>query len=1019
MSRHRRRFVLVLLVAGLAPAAATPQSGSWNANTAGTYNWSLAGDWLNGIVADGADNTATFATAGLSGDITVNLDSARTIGVLVFDNPTNTFGWTIQGGNSLTLSNAGGPTIAVNNASITATIATPLAGSFTKTGPGTLALTGNNNGLTGGVTVSAGVLAAKLGSLGTGPVTLAGGTLAVGPKLVLDGFGGIANTSTAFNYDSNLWQLNGAGSFPSPNVFQVTPATGGSTSLWNKSQVSIAAPFTIKYTLTNLIAAGSGLTVGFQKAGNTAIGSGIPPGIGLAMNAGGSGSGIAVYINGTITNPFSPTAPVNFGTQNNPTNFTLSWDGTNLDVRLVQGSNSYDSGPLPMDILGTVGTSAYFGFTGSTGGVLSQTQISNFSYTSPGYNTPLVPLPGSYANNVVVTSSSTIQVTAPSGAPTVTMGKLTMAAGTTLTVSPDPANPAGSPFGLTFTGTTLNGPATLNVPNNAAGIGTLSLGPLTDFSGKSAITMTGGGNLAVTGGTLGGRLNLGTGNLSMTGTSFAVGSLAGTGGTLSGNGTTTITLTMGSDNTDSAYAGNIVNGSTGAVSIVKTGSGTQSLSGANTYSGGTSINNGTLAVPADTTLGTGAVTIAPLGTLAYTANTTTTRTFSLGGGSLAAAAGATVTLNGNTVSGGFLGGPGTFSTDAKNGARFANGTSQASATINSNSGTDRFVNFTNYGAVNIAANIGSATPVTLNSVTNSGSITIGANTVVNATNFQSYGVMVIAPGTGGAMTQLVNPGTSSLFFSGGSRTQIGDPRQAPLLNAGIDLRGHDLNIAGGLFVNDGFIIDSSGSGTAQVVADAGSLVKGNSAPLMTTVNGGKFQAGDPIGLSHGPTVFGPNGMTNFVFDIDDATGTAGPAPDAAGHVSGWSTITEDSRGFTWAGAWNIHLQTLLNPATVGTNGVEGPMDHFDPSKPYSWLFAQWVGTYNGPTDPTTLSAQTGFDTSGFANPITGSFGWQLDLAGKTLSLTYTPTAAPEPGTLALVAAAAGGWLVWRRNKKSP
>jgi autotransporter-associated beta strand protein len=580
MSRHLRPFVVVLLTAGLVPAAATAQSGSWNANTAGSYNWSLAGNWLNDSIADGANNTATFATAGLTGDITVNLDSVRTIGALVFDNPTNTFGWTITGSNSLTLSNSasGGPTIEVNNGAITATIASPLAG-----------------------------------------------------------------------------------------------------------------------------------TQGFTK----------------------------------------------------------------------------------------------------------------------------------------------------------------------------------------------------------------------------------------------------------------------------------------------------------------TGSGTLNLTGTNSYSGTVTVSDGTLAVTGDANLGTAAVTLSALATLAYSTTATTSRTFNLSGGTLAANSGATVTLNGNTVSGGFLAGPGTFSTDPTNGARFAGATAQSNATISSNSGADRFTNFTNNGTVNIAASNTAASPVTLSGFSNEGggSLTIGPNTYVNATNFQSYGTVNILAGTGGGVTQLTNAGTSPLGFNGGSRTQIGDPRQAPLLNAGIDLHGHDLDVAGGLFVNDGFIIDSSGTGTAQMVV-AGSLVKGSGAPLMTTSNGGKFQAGDPIGLSHGPTVFGPNGMTNFVFDIDDATGTAGPAPDAAGHVSGWSTITEDSRGFTWAGAWNMHLQTLLNPATVGTNGMEGPMDQFDPSKPYSWTFAQWAGTYNGPTDPATLAAQTGFDTSGFANPIAGTFGWQLDVAGKTLSLTYTPT--PEPGSLALVAAAAGGFLGRRR-----
>src|SRR5207237_6189831 len=118
-----------------------------------------AGNWSGGVIADGADHTANFTTAGLTGAITINLDTPRTIGALVFDNPSNTFGWTISGPNVLTLSKTGTPTIAVNNASITATISVPLAGTqgFTFSGPGTLALAANST-LTGPITVASGNL---------------------------------------------------------------------------------------------------------------------------------------------------------------------------------------------------------------------------------------------------------------------------------------------------------------------------------------------------------------------------------------------------------------------------------------------------------------------------------------------------------------------------------------------------------------------------------------------------------------------------------------------------------------------------------------------------------------------------------------------------------------------------------------------------------------------------------------------------------------------------------------------
>jgi hypothetical protein len=59
-----------------------------------------------------------------------------------------------------------------------------------------------------------------------------------------------------------------------------------------------------------------------------------------------------------------------------------------------------------------------------------------------------------------------------------------------------------------------------------------------------------------------------------------------------------------------------------------------------------------------------------------------------------------------------------------------------------------------------------------------------------------------------------------------------------------------------------------------------------------------------------------------------------------------------------------------------------------------------------------LDAATSFDTSGFVNPVAGTFGWSL--GGSSLSLTYTPTAVPEPGTFVLIGAAAtANW--WRRR----
>ena len=236
--------------------------------------------------------------------------------------------------------------------------------------------------------------------------------------------------------------------------------------------IPTGGPFTASFTLTNLInsdvTAAGGITFGFQNHGLNALGgtgngfgyAGITPSAALAINLyspntqGSMGVGVGVLTNGASPSTIEPMVPAGAdGSFGDPIQVVLKYDGTNLNATFIQEANVH-SMSFPLNIAAPVGSSAYFGFTGSFSTFFSQYQISNFSFTSPGYNSPTLPLPGVYANNVVVTNSSTIQVTAPAGVPTVAMGTLTMGSGTMLTIIPDPSHPAGTPFGLTFTGAT-------------------------------------------------------------------------------------------------------------------------------------------------------------------------------------------------------------------------------------------------------------------------------------------------------------------------------------------------------------------------------------------------------------------------------------------------------------------------------------------------------------------------------------------------------------------------------------
>jgi autotransporter-associated beta strand protein len=74
--------------------------------------------------------------------------------------------------------------------------------------------------------------------------------------------------------------------------------------------------------------------------------------------------------------------------------------------------------------------------------------------------------------------------------------------------------------------------------------------------------------------------------LDLHGFSPTLGALNGTGGAVQSNVAGAVAFTIGNGGAGGSYAGTLANGS-GAVSLIKTGAGTQTLSGNNTYGGGT------------------------------------------------------------------------------------------------------------------------------------------------------------------------------------------------------------------------------------------------------------------------------------------------------------------------------------------------------------------------------------------------------------------------------------------------
>jgi autotransporter-associated beta strand protein len=558
---------------------------------------------------------------------------------------------------------------------------------------------------------------------------------------------------------------------------------------------------------------------------------------------------------------------------------------------------------------------------------------------------------------------------------------------------------------------TITNDATSNVAffqNSTAGSATIANSGTTTFIQNSTAgnaTITNAGTLKFGGQSTGGNATITNGATATTDFSASSGPNGDhrlSAGSIAGGGLFALgqnQLTVGGNNLSTTVTGVIADGGasggTGA-SLVKTGTGTLTLSGNNTYSGGTSINGGTVAISADGNLGAASGNLRfGGGTLRFLAGVTTNRAVTLnagggivdtngnnatfastvsGAGSLTKTGAGTLTLGGNNTYGGgtaINGGTLAISADNNLGAaggnlafdggtlRFLAGvTTNRAVTLNAGGG----IVDTNGNNATLASTVSGTGSLTK---TGTGTLTLGANNNYRGGTAINGGTLAIS-----ADNNLGDAGGNLAFDGGTLRFLLGvTTNRAVTLNAG------------------GGIVDTNGNNAtfASTVSGAGGLTKTGTGRLTlegnnnsyigaTTINGGTlaggvanaFSAVSAIAINSGGTL-DLGGFAQTVNTINLAGGTL---------ENGSLTGAVNSTGGTVTGLGGSASLTTTN----GTTTLDG-------SNSYSGATAISGGTLAGGTanafsavSAIAINSGGTLDLGGFAQTIN-----TINLAGGTLA----------------------------------
>ena len=978
-------------------------SGTWD--TTGPWWYSGSGDqaWVNNATPDSAVFAASAGTVTIGAPITVNS--------LTF----NVSGYTLSGPNAITLDGST-PTITVTNAADSAEIDAQLAGTagLTVAGPGTLTL-GAYNSYTGPTNVNGGILALDvyLGNTlsAASAVTInSGGTIradndspfgTVTWPMVTVNPGGLLTTSNGIFSWTPVLNLAGgtlaAGtpteSFGSWVFGSDVTVSGATTSTMSARDMSLSEPGGVNFT----VGTGSTLNVTGEFSavgGNTGL---IKQGLGTMIL-----SGPNTYTGPTVVNAGILALNSAFGTLSAGSPVTINSGGTiRADANSPFGTTSWPTVTVyPGGLLTTSnGIFSWAPVLTLAGGTLA-------AGTPDGYFGSWL-----FNSNVTVGGSTTSTMSATDMSLSEAGGvHFTVGAGSTLNVT------GGFWDGQGNTGLIKQGPGTMIFSGANAYTatflqeGTIALGVTNALAINASLTFGAVGTS--------GTLDLAGYNQELAGLTVAGGATAS--GQVIGNSSTgsSSILTYGYGNNSSTFAGTIQDtlpGGNQQVALTVVG-GLLNLGGANTYSGNTTLNAGTLQIGNALALQNSTV-VAAGGGLDLNG-------FDAAVGGLSGAGALTLTSgtlnvgnNGaNTTYGGNLGGTAAL-------VKTGSGTLTLSA---GNWYTGPTVVNAGILALNSAfGTLSAGSPVTINSggtvradadspfgTVTWPTVTVNAGGLLTTSDgiFSWAPVLNLAGGTLAAGAPDLVQWFGSWLFNcdvavGGSTTSTMSATDMSLSEAGgVNFTvgaGSTLNVTGGFWAvqgNTGLI--KQGPGT-MILSGA------NSYTGPTTINGGTLQigAGGSGEFLASPSIAMSNNAT-VAFNHSDTL-------DYSGAISGSGQLVKAGSGRltlggtnanTYSGATTISAGTLaldydnrLATATALTIASSGVLDLAGN--------AQTVGSLSGSAGAIVANSAPAYLSTLTVNPVSGAMTFAGNIIGNTLlalsgsgALTLSGTNAYTGGT---------------------